>query len=96
VNERIPVNLLQNGIQVFVQPEKMDHEVLFHSFVEENVPFLPEREQMIGGLDKVGPHGLGISEKLAAFQRILERESGDPEASCHSFFSAGGRIIAMA
>jgi hypothetical protein len=45
----------------------MDQEVLFYSFVEEKVPFLPEGEEVIGGLDKVGPHHLGISEKLAAF-----------------------------
>jgi hypothetical protein len=45
----------------------MDQEVLFHSFIEENIPFLPEGEELIGGLDKVSPHDLGISEKLAAF-----------------------------
>jgi hypothetical protein len=67
VNGRIPINLLQNGIQIFIHSEKMDQEVPFHSFIEENVPFLPEGEEVIGGLDKVGPHDLGISEKLAAF-----------------------------
>jgi hypothetical protein len=67
VNRRIPINLLQNGIQIFIQSEEMDQEVLFNSFIEENVPFLPEREEVIGGLDKVGPHDLSISEKLAAF-----------------------------
>jgi hypothetical protein len=67
MNEGVPINLLQNGIQIFIQSEKMDQEVLFHSFVEKNVPFLPEREEVIGGLDKVSPHDLGISEKLAAF-----------------------------
>jgi hypothetical protein len=67
VNERILINLLQNGTQIFIQSEEMDKEVLFHSFIEENVPLLPEREEVIGGLDQVGPHGLGISEKLAAF-----------------------------
>jgi hypothetical protein len=45
----------------------MDQEVLVHSFIEENVPLLPEREEVIGGLDKVSPRDLGISEKLAAF-----------------------------
>jgi hypothetical protein len=67
VDERIPINIRQNGIQVFIQPEEMDQEVLLHSIVKENVPFLPEGEKVIGGLDKVGPHDLGISEKLAAF-----------------------------
>jgi hypothetical protein len=51
VNGRIPINLLQNGIQIFIQSEKMEQEVLFHSFIEENVPFLPEGEEVIGGLD---------------------------------------------
>jgi hypothetical protein len=96
MNGRIAINLLQNGIQIFVQSEKMNQELLFHSFVEENIPLLPEREEVIGGLDQVGPHDLGIPEKLAAFQSILQRESGDPEAGCHSFFSTGGRIMARA
>jgi len=67
VDERVPINILQNGIQVFIQSEEMDQEVLFDSIIEEKVPFLPEREEVIGGLDKVGPHDLGISKKLAAF-----------------------------
>jgi len=67
VNERISINILQNGIQVIIQPEEMDQEVLFHPIIEEKVPSLPERKEVIGGLDKVGPHDLGISEKLAAF-----------------------------
>jgi hypothetical protein len=67
VNERVPVNLLQNGVQIFIQSEKTDQEILFRSFVEENVPFLPEGEKVIAGLDKVGSHDLGVSEKLATF-----------------------------
>jgi hypothetical protein len=67
VDEGIPINILQNGIQIFIQPKEMDQEVFFHSVIEENVPFLPERKSVIGGLDKVGPHDLGISEELAAF-----------------------------
>jgi hypothetical protein len=47
MNERIPVNLLQNGVQIFIQSEKMDHEILFHSFIEEHVTLLPEREDAI-------------------------------------------------
>jgi hypothetical protein len=67
VNEGIPVNLLQNGIQIFIQPEEMDQEAFFHSFIEENVPFLPEREELIAGLNQVSFHDFGIPEKLAAF-----------------------------
>jgi hypothetical protein len=74
MNRRVPINLLQKGVQIFIQSEKMDQEVLFHSLIVQNVPLLPEREKVIGGLNKVGSHDLGISEKLAALQSVLERE----------------------
>jgi hypothetical protein len=45
----------------------MDQEAFFHSFIEENVPFLPEREELIAGLNQVSFHDFGIPEKLAAF-----------------------------
>jgi hypothetical protein len=67
VNGRILINLLQHGIQIFIQPEEMDQEVFIHSFIEEKIPLLPEREEVIGGLGKVSPLNLGVPEKLAAF-----------------------------
>jgi hypothetical protein len=65
VNGRIPVNRLQQRIQVFLQSEKMDQESFFHSFIEKRVPLLPKGEDAIRRLNNVGFLNLGISEKLS-------------------------------
>jgi hypothetical protein len=41
VNDRVPVDLFINEIQISIQPKKSDHESLFDSFVEEAFSDLP-------------------------------------------------------
>ena len=72
VNDRIPVDLFLNRIQIFIQSEKLDQERFFNSFIEEGFSFLPEGKNPIRGLDDVGIEDLGKSKKLSAFQGILE------------------------
>jgi hypothetical protein len=94
MNERIPINLLQDKIQIFIQSEKMGQEGLIHSFKEKGISFLPEREGSIRGLDDIGLYDLGISEELSAFQSLFERKRLDVQPMGHFFSSSGGRITA--
>jgi hypothetical protein len=72
VNHWIPVDLSQHGIEIFIQSEEMDQERFFNPLVENEVSFLPQRENPIRGLDDVGIQDLGKPEKLSAFQGVLE------------------------
>jgi hypothetical protein len=94
VDDRVPINLLQDRIQILIQSEKMNQERFVHPFIENKIPFLMKGENSICGLNKVGTHDFREPEELSAFQGITEREKGDPQPAAHSFFSAGGWMIA--
>jgi gamma-glutamylcysteine synthetase len=42
VNDWIAVDLFINGVQVFIQSEKLNDERLFNSLIEEEFPVLPD------------------------------------------------------
>jgi hypothetical protein len=54
MNHWIPVDLFQNRIEIFIQPEKIDQERFFNPLVEKDISFLPEAKNPIRGLNNVG------------------------------------------
>jgi hypothetical protein len=70
----VPVNLFQNGIEIVIQPQEINDECFLHPLVKEDVAFLAERKNPAGGLDKIGIDHLGKTENLPAFQGILKGE----------------------
>lgn len=77
-DNRIPVDLFQNGVEIVIQSEELPEERFFRSPVVKKVSFLPQGEDLIGGLDEIGIPDLRKTKELSAFQGILQRERLDP------------------
>jgi len=72
VNDRVPVDLSINEIQIFIQSEKSDHEPFFDSFVEEEFSNLPDGKNPTRRLNNIVIEDFGKSKKLSAFQGMLK------------------------
>jgi hypothetical protein len=72
VNDRVPVDLFINCVQVFIQSEKSNQEWFFNTLKENGFSFLPYRKNPIRRLNDVGIEDLGKPKKLTAFQGVLK------------------------
>jgi hypothetical protein len=66
MDRRVPVDLLQYGIERFLQSEKMDQERFFNPLIEKEISLLPEGKNPIRGMNDVGIENFGKSKKLPA------------------------------
>jgi hypothetical protein len=70
VNHCIFVDFFVNGIQIFIQSEKLNQERFFNALIEKGFSFLPEGKNPVRGLNDVGIGDLRKSKKLSAFQGV--------------------------
>src|SRR4030042_1867065 len=72
VDHRVPIDLLQNRIKVFVQSKEIGQKRFIHPFpfIEEEVAFLIKREDPIRGLDNIGLVDLRESEELPPVESL--------------------------
>jgi hypothetical protein len=87
MDDRVLVNVLQNGVKIILQSKEIDQKRFLYSFVVKEVVLLMEREDSIGRLDEISIPDLGPSEKLATFEALFERKRADPQFSAHSWLA---------
>jgi len=68
VNDRVPVDLFIDEIQIFIQSKKSDHESLLGSFIEEVFSDLPDGKNLIRRLNNIVVEDFRESKKLSTFQ----------------------------
>jgi hypothetical protein len=83
MNDRILIDLSQNGIEVFIQSEELDQESLLHSLRKEGFSALPQGEDPAGGLNDIGLPAPRKPKELSTFHGVLERKGEDSETKGH-------------
>jgi hypothetical protein len=72
VDDRVPVDLFINQIQIVIQSKKSGQEPFFDSFVEEEFSNLPDRKNLIRRMNNIVIEDFGKSKELSAFQGMLK------------------------